>query len=83
MMDGWYGGMTAGGWVFMALFWIALIALIVWVGTRLFPAREARDDGGVQRPEDLLDRRLARGEIDPETYDKLRDQLRIARAEGR
>jgi len=82
MMDGWYGGMGAGGWIFMTLFWVALLVLIVWVGTRLFPTRGERGDE-LERPEDLLDRRLARGEIDPETYDTLREKLRAARAERR
>ena len=82
MMDGWYGGMGAGGWIFMTLFWVALLVLIVWVGTRLFPTRGERGDE-LERPEDLLDRRLARGEIDPETYDTLREKLRVARAERR
>lgn len=82
MMDGWYGGMGAGGWIFMTLFWVALLVVIVWVGTRLFPTRGERGDE-LERPEDLLDRRLARGEIDPETYDTLREKLRAARAERR
>lgn len=82
MMDGWYGGMGAGGWIFMTLFWVALLVLIVWVGTRLFPTRGERGDE-LERPEDVLDRRLARGEIDPETYDALREKLRAARAERR
>jgi len=82
MMDGWYGGMGAGGWIFMTLFWVALLVLIVWVGTRLFPTRGERGDE-LERPEDVLDRRLARGEIDPETYDTLREKLRAARAERR
>ncbi len=64
----------------MALFGIALIALIVWAGARIFPSHAAPDDEALERPEELLDRRLARGEIDPETHDKLRDKLRIARA---
>jgi putative membrane protein len=82
MMDGWQGGMGAWGWILMTVFWLVLIALIVWVGARLFPTRGERVEE-LERPEDLLDRRLARGEVDPDTYDSLREKLRVARAERR
>ena len=83
MMGGWYGGMGVGGWILMTLFWVALLALIGWAGTRLFPTRAGRDDGERERPEEVLDHRLARGEIDPATYDTLREKLRDARTERR
>ena len=35
--------------------------------------------GAGERPGEILDRRLASGEIDAETYDALRDKLRAAR----
>jgi putative membrane protein len=81
MMDGSYG-MGGWSWIVMALFWLALIALIVWIGIRLFPTRGERS-GELERPEELLDRRLARGEIDADTYDTLREKLRVARAQRR
>jgi len=34
-----------------------------------------------ERPEEILERRLAQGEIDPAAYDNLRAKLRTARAE--
>lgn len=77
MMD-WYGGMGGGWWVLMALFWVVLVIAIVWAMARLFP----RGAGSEREPEDaraILDRRLAHGEIDPETYATLRDALRDAR----
>lgn len=74
MMD-WYGGMGAGGWILTMLVWVVLIALIVWVAVRLFPTRGTQAEETIERPEELLDRRLARGEIDPDTYDKLREKL--------
>lgn len=79
----WYGGMGAGGWILMTLFWVALIGLIVWIAGHLFPTRETRAGEPGERPEELLDRRLARGEIDPDTYDRLREKLQLARAERR
>ena len=79
MMDGgWGGGMGAGGWTLMIIFWIALIAVIGLAITRLFPA--TRGDATNERsaapsPEQVLDERLARGEIDVETYERLRGVL--------
>ena len=79
MMNGWDGGMTAFGWVAMGLFWIVVLAVIIWALTRLFP-RGGDSQSAPQPPADepltILDRRLARGEIDPDTYDALRDKLR-------
>lgn len=78
MMDGWDAGMGAGGWTLMIILWIALVALIGIAIARLFPAQ--RDAGTTARemdttPERLLDERLARGEIDLETYERLREAL--------
>ena len=77
MMDGWDSGMGAGGWVFMILAWVALIGLVVWAVSRLFPARSAGDspEQATETPEEILDRRLARGEIDTDEYARLRDAL--------
>ena len=79
MMDGWDGGMSAVGWTLMIIFWIALVALIGLAIVRLVPSSSGRaDDGrGSERPspERLLDERLARGEIDLDTYRRLREAL--------
>ena len=80
MMDGW-DGMGVAGWFLMTVFWVALIAAIVWAVAHLFPARGATEAPGSERPEEILDRRLARGEIDTATYDELRAKMRAARAE--
>jgi len=85
MMDGWYDGMGAGGWILMTLFWIVLVALIVWGVTQLFPRSGGAEDGAAQTsgpdPKTILDLRLARGEIDIETYDELREKLEDAARE--
>ncbi len=85
MMDGFHNGMDPGWWVLMSLVWIALIALIVWAAVRLLPGRsaEAPRQSEVERPEEILDRRLARGEIDPDTYDTLRAKLGGGAPSGR
>jgi putative membrane protein len=82
MMNGLNDGMGAGGWVLMAVFWVALIAVIVWAAAA-FSSRNGRGvdtDGLLERPEEVLDRRLASGEIDATTYDALRAKIRDARA---
>lgn len=78
MMYGWDNGMGAGGWVLMILSWVALIALIVWAIARLFPAISGgarREEADAETPHQILDRRLARGEIDTDEYARLRDAL--------
>lgn len=82
MMDGW-DGMGAAGWLLMSVLWMFLIVAIVWGLANLFPKHGASDAGitHAERPEDILDRRLARGEIDIPTYDDLRSKLRAVRAE--
>lgn len=81
MMDGWDNGMGVFGWTIMVLLWVGLVALIVWAVANLFPGRSGGGDSAPERPEEILDRRLARGEIDPVAYDELRAKLRAARAE--
>ena len=78
MMYGWDNGMGAGGWVLMILAWVALLGLIVWAISRLFPTRpggESREQKTLETPEEILAGRLARGEIDTDEYARLRDAL--------
>ncbi len=82
-MMNWSGGMGAAGWVLMSVFWVILIAAIVWALASLF-GRGERSSGVAAisaRPEEILDRRLASGEIDTETYEALRTKLRAAQAQ--
>ena len=78
MFRGMQDGMGAGGWVLMIVFGTALLALIAWAIARIAPSRG--DDVPEPRrsadgPVEILDRRLARGEIDVETYEQLRSKL--------
>lgn len=82
---GW-GGMGVVGMIAMVAFWLVLIALIVWAVSRLLPGRQVRlgPSGSTQEtPEDILDRRFARGEVDLETYQLQRAALASARGEGK
>ncbi|MFP5219753.1 MAG: SHOCT domain-containing protein [Actinomycetes bacterium] len=79
MLSGtWCSGMGAGGWILMTVFWVALLAVVVWAVTQ--PFAKSSESG----PLDVLDRRLAAGEIDSETYRQVRAELTgIARPDVR
>ena len=74
----WYGN---GGWhpwmallvfVGMLLFW----ALVVWGAFTLFRGSGGGGQGTARPdPEQILKERLARGEIDPEEYGRLRELI--------
>ena len=74
----WYGA----HWAFweVALMWIGMIAfwgLLIWAVYALI-TNAARKPGPEHRSEDalhILDQRLARGEIDTEEYQRLRDLI--------
>jgi putative membrane protein len=76
-MMGWNGdGMGTLGWLGMGLFWIILLGLIVWLVIRLLPG----SNGGTTRDTSrsalkILDRRLASGEIDLNTWQAQRAAL--------
>jgi putative membrane protein len=83
-MMGWYGGMGLWAWLFMGTFWVALLALIVWLVVRLLPSGSRPPvSTGVESPEDILDRRFARGEIDEQSYAAQRAALAAHRGPGR
>jgi putative membrane protein len=64
----WMGGMGAL-WPLFILFWILLIAgVVVVIGWLL--------RGKADSPLEILRRRYARGEIDRETYTRMRQELR-------
>jgi uncharacterized membrane protein len=75
MMD-WNGHMSSGGWAFSILGMIILLTLVaaavVWI------AREIGNRAGpmaVLSEAQILDRRLASGEIKTEEYEQLREML--------
>jgi putative membrane protein len=84
MMYGWYGPMGPVGLIsvviVMMLFWTGLIAAIV-VGVRSvracrIPGHSPGGSGEATLAEQLLAQRLARGDIDEETYLHQRDLIR-------
>lgn len=74
----WYGNHWAFwqmglGWIGMIVFWGLLIwgaYALITNATRQSPSKDHGDD-----PRRILDQRLARGEIDAEEYQRLRDLL--------
>lgn len=67
--------MGASGWLLMALLWVALLVFVVWLVTCLFPARTDDRPRKPAKPREILDRRLAAGEIDAKTYEQLCSEL--------
>lgn len=77
-MMGYGWGMGGVGMIFMLVFWVALIALVVWAVSGLLqssrgPGAERRESA--EAPQAILDRRFAAGEIDIEEYQRARDEL--------
>lgn len=77
-MGPWCAQMGVGGWVGMGVFWLVVVALVVWGVSRLFPTRQGSSPQG-SSAQDVLDARLASGDIDPATYRALREELDAAR----
>jgi len=77
-MMGWGYGMGAAGWLVMTGLWLVLILGAVGLVMWLFPRETRRGsapEGAGRTPRELLDERLARGEVDVETYRVLREEL--------
>ena len=74
----WGNHMGTGGWIFSILatviFVALIVALIVWMVSPNSRSDGASDVTG-ESPRDILDRRLASGEITIEQYQQLRETL--------
>ena len=69
-----------GNWIWMILmsiFWLVLIGVIAWAVVRLVqrPGEGERHVRRRETPQEILDRRLASGEIDADEYARVRDHL--------
>jgi putative membrane protein len=74
-MMGGYGMMAGMGWLgilTMALFWIGIIALVIWGMSNLFPARQPQVEPDAL---EILRRRFARGEISEAEFTQARAAL--------
>jgi putative membrane protein len=78
MHDGWGWGWMAFGAAWMVFFWGAIIALVAWTISRLSADRE-RTEGRRSETRSALDiakERYARGDINREQFEQLREDLR-------
>jgi putative membrane protein len=77
------GNWGAGWWILMAammvVFWGLVILGVVWLIRSSAPGHHHTHSGSAL---ELLDRRLAQGEISPEEYRERRDVLRGGGSEG-
>jgi putative membrane protein len=82
-MMGWYGGgMGSLGVLAMGLFWFILLGLIVWLVVRLLPGigdQPNRPTG--ESALEILDRRLAGGELDLQAWQAQRGALLAAQGQ--
>ena len=76
-MMNWYGqGMGMLGWLGMGLFLLLLLSLMVWLVVRLLPGSGDATTRPTGEPaQEVLDRRLALGEIDIEVWQAQRVAL--------
>ena len=78
MMGFGFGGF---GPVLMMFFWVFVVALAVWLLSRLFPGTangsqtEQRSQGTLSNSLEILKQRYARGEISKTEYDDIRRGL--------
>ncbi|MGZ4619028.1 MAG: SHOCT domain-containing protein [Frankiaceae bacterium] len=63
--------MGVAGWLAMTVTWFVIIGVIVWVVFRVLPDSPQQPE----TPRQILDRRLAAGELDLATYDRLKARL--------
>ena len=84
-MMGWYGnGMSWPQTLAMGVSWLILIGLIVWLVVRLLPSSgdgSTRNTG--ESALEILDRRLALGEIDLDAWQAQRSALVAAQSKNR
>ena len=79
-----HDGMGTGDWVLMSLLWLLFLVVIVGLVVWAFRVRGDRDSGNAttrgttppfETPLGILQHRLARGEIDEASYERLRARL--------
>ena len=65
MMGSYGNAMGSLGWLGMGVSWLLLLGLIVWLVMRLLPGTTGRTSHPTRdSATDVLDRRMARGEMD-------------------
>jgi putative membrane protein len=79
-MMGWYGGTGPLAGFAVIVFWLALLGLIVWAVGRLLPGSSGETTrADSESPVEILDRRLANGEIDMHDWQAQRSAVMAAK----
>lgn len=73
MMDGGHGVFFGGG--FMWLFWILIVAAVVFLFLSITKGGNNNTEIDRERPLEILQKRYARGEIEKEEYEQRRKEL--------
>jgi uncharacterized membrane protein len=83
-MMGWYGGrMGPLSWLAMIALWVILFGLIVWVVGRLLPGSSGNTTASASESAlEMLDRRLAVGEIGMHDWQAQRSALMATHEES-
>ena len=68
----WCGDMGVAEWLGMIALWAAVVGLVIWAVSRLFPAQPDSHARAV------LDQRLAQGDIDLDTYTAARSAIDLS-----
>lgn len=69
MHDYYWGQGTWGAWmIFHWLFWLGLLALIIWAAIALSRRSQSIDSSEAKTALDLLNERYARGDIERDEY---------------
>ena len=81
-MMGWFGNGTGSlGWLGLGAFWLILLGLILWLVVRLLPRSGGTGGATGESALEILDRRLASGEIDTLVWQAQRGALVVAQGD--
>jgi putative membrane protein len=82
-MMGWYGVMGPLAGFVMIVFWLALLGLIIWAVGRLLPGNSGETTRATSESAvEILDRRMANGEIDMHDWQAQRSALMATQKES-
>jgi len=74
MMNNGHGSMMGGMWFFSILFWVLIIAGVVFI-TKWFLERNKKTAPVNETALDVLKKRYAKGEIDQETFEQMKKEI--------
>lgn len=72
---GMMGGYGPFGMMFGGLFWLVIIAVVIWAIWHFTAGRRTASKSGAETPLEILKKRLASGEITPEQFAKTKKTL--------